>query len=356
MPPPSYGTGFRRSREGEGEFFITGEDYEPETLVIAQMFPAAVNISNTKIEEYEENGRRYVTCRIGFERQPDQEACTHRWETRILEAGTCLWGGKEELTCRLCGLRKVRSPAALGHLDADRDRLCDRCRDPLNGDEPIETGRWAVGDIQTRRLGKDTYQFRCVDDDYSSAGTDHQKCALFLCETVIRSDMDSTDSQKKIITFGKNNNYKDSEIRKWLRDRCTGEAGLQMGAGALMPVNVGVCTAFLGQTSPGTEGEAAETELVKYTLLPQMMSDRMFLLSVEEALKYREELWDTCQRKVRTAGDTGSGLLFIRREKTEASSMGTEAYAVDLRDGTIGPAEVSDGSFGLRPAYCLPQS
>ena len=40
------------------EFFITGEDYEPETLVIAQMFPAAVNISNTKIEEYEANGRR----------------------------------------------------------------------------------------------------------------------------------------------------------------------------------------------------------------------------------------------------------------------------------------------------------
>lgn len=157
--------------------------------MIAQMFPAAVNISNTKIEEYEENGRRYVTCRIGFERRPDQERVPHRWETRILEAGTCLWGGKEELTCRLCGLRKIRSPAALGHLDADRDRLCDRCRDPLNGDEPIETGRWAVGDIQTRRLGKDTYQFRCVDDDYSSAGSDHQKCALFLCETVIRSDM-----------------------------------------------------------------------------------------------------------------------------------------------------------------------
>lgn len=338
------------------EFFITGEDYEPETLVIAQMFPAAVNISNTKIEEYEENGRRYVTCRIGFERQPDQEACTHRWETRILEAGTCLWGGKEELTCRLCGLRKVRSPAALGHLDADRDRLCDRCRDPLNGDEPIETGRWAVGDVQTRRLGKDTYQFRCVDDDYSSAGTDHQKYALFLCETVIRSDMDSTDSQKKIITFGKNNNYKDSEIRKWLRDRCTGEAGLQMGAGALMPVNVGVCTAFLGQTSPGTEGEAAETELVKYTLLPQMMSDRMFLLSVEEALKYRKELWDIVSEESPYSRGYWLRTPVYQEGENGGFIYGTEAYAVDLRDGTIGPAEVSDGSFGLRPAYCLPQS
>ena len=301
------------------EFFITGEDYEPETLVIAQMFPAAVNISNTKIEEYEENGRRYVTC-------------------------------------RLCGLRKVRSPAALGHLDADRDRLCDRCRDPLNGDEPIETGRWAVGDVQTRRLGKDTYQFRCVDDDYSSAGTDHQKYALFLCETVIRSDMDSTDSQKKIITFGKNNNYKDSEIRKWLWDRCTGEAGLQMGAGALMPVNVGVCTAFLGQTSPGTEGEAAETELVKYTLLPQMMSDRMFLLSVEEALKYREELWDTVSEESPYSRGYWLRTPVYQEGENGGFIYGTEAYAVDLRDGTIGPAEVSDGSFGLRPAYCLPQS
>ncbi len=213
--------------------------------------------------------------------------------------------------------------------------------------------------------------------------------------------MDSTDSQKKIITFGKNNNYKDSEIRKWLRGRCTGEAGLQMGAGALMPVNVGVRTAFLGQTSPGTEGEAAETELVKYTLLPQMMSDRMFLLSVEEALEYREELWDTVSEE--TEGEAAetelvkytllpqmmSDRMFLLsveealeyREElwdtvSEESSYsrgywlrtpvyqegenggftyGTEAYAVDLRDGTIGPAEVSDGSFGLRPAYCLPQ-
>ena len=267
------------------EFFITGEDYEPETLVIAQM-----------------------------------------------------------------------SPAALGHLDADRDRLCDRCRDPLNGDEPIETGRWAVGDIQTRRLGKDTYQFRCVDDDYSSAGSDHQKCALFLCETVIRSDMDSTDSQKKIITFGKNNNYRDSEIRKWLRDSCTGEAGLQMGAAALMPVNVGVRTAFLGQTSPGTEGEAAETELVKYTLLPQMMSDRMFLLSVEEALEYREELWDTVSEESPYSRGYWLRTPVYQEGENGGFTYGTEAYAVDLRDGTIGPAEVSDGSFGLRPAYCLPQS
>ena len=55
------------------ECLITGIDYEPESLVIAQMFPDTVNISNTKIMEYQENGHRYVTCRIGFERSPERE-------------------------------------------------------------------------------------------------------------------------------------------------------------------------------------------------------------------------------------------------------------------------------------------
>ena len=129
-----------------------------------------------------------------------------------------------------------------------------------------------------------------------------------------------------------------------------------MGAGALMPVNVGVCTAFLGQTSPGTEGEAAETELVKYTLLPQMMSDRMFLLSVEEALKYRKELWDTVSEESPYSRGYWLRTPVYQEGENGGFIYGTEAYAVDLRDGTIGPADVSDGSFGLRPAYCLPQS
>ena len=38
------------------EWYLTGEDYEPETLVIAQMFPDAVNISNTVVREYQKNG------------------------------------------------------------------------------------------------------------------------------------------------------------------------------------------------------------------------------------------------------------------------------------------------------------
>ena len=96
-----------------------------------------------------------------------------------------------------------------------------------------------------------------------------------------------------------------------------------------MPVNVGVCTAFLGQTSPGTEGEAAETELVKYTLLPQMMSDRMFLLSVEEALKYRKELWDIVSEESPYSRGYWLRTPVYQEGENGGFIYGTEAYAVD---------------------------
>ena len=39
------------SDSGRHEFYVTGEDYEPETLVIARLFPETINISNTKMSE-----------------------------------------------------------------------------------------------------------------------------------------------------------------------------------------------------------------------------------------------------------------------------------------------------------------
>ena len=86
------------------------------------------------------------------------------------------------------------------------------------------------------------------------------------------------------------------------------------------------------------------------------MSDRMFLLSVEEALKYRKELWDTVSEESPYSRGYWLRTPVYQEGENGGFIYGTEAYAVDLRDGTIGPAEVSDGSFGLRPAYCLPQS
>ena len=95
------------------ECYLTGKDYEPESLVIAQMFPDIINISNTKIKDYQKNGHRYVTCRIGFER-----------------------------------------------IDTEEEQ-----KDPVNEDESIVGRHWQMDDQLNLSLGKEIYTFRCVDDD-----------------------------------------------------------------------------------------------------------------------------------------------------------------------------------------------
>ncbi len=278
------------------EYVLTGMDYEPESLVLAQMFPDMINISNTKIKDGQKDGHRYVTCRIGFERISEEE------EMDVSE--------KED------------------------------------GDI---TGRhWEIGDTRSLKLGEKTYRFRCVDDDYGN-NSEYQKCALFLCDTVIRSDIDSTDSKREILTFGKTNNYKNSEIRAWLN-----ENGDQSDEGMIL-VNTGVNAAYLGATVPGTFDEFAENGFYRYELETQIAKDEVFLLSMEDAFEYREALWN-----VSGGGSSYSRGYWLRTpaysvEEDGTFRNGTWGYVVDLELGCIRPADVTDGSIGIRPAFCLPQ-
>ena len=277
------------------EYMITGKDYEPESLIIAQMFPDAINISNTKVKEYLENGHRYVTCKIGFERSEGRE-----------------------------------------------DDLVE-----TNGG--IVGRHWRIGDLRSWEIGGKQYLFRCIDDDYNS-NSDGQVFALFLCESVIRSDVMSTDSKREILTFGNTNNYKTSEIRKWL------QTNVNDPGDHLVSVNTGVNTAYLGATIPGTYEEFSTSGLLRHELYTQMAEDEVFLLSLEEAIQYKEFLWEP--EEGRTPYSHGYWLRTPSYSAGEngAFCYGTWAYVVDLERGCIRPAEVSDGSIGIRPAFCLLQS
>ena len=47
------------------------------------------------------------------------------------------------------------------------------------------------------------------DDDYHDWQNEHRKAALFLCDRVIRADVDTAPGKKmNIFSFGKDNNYK----------------------------------------------------------------------------------------------------------------------------------------------------
>ena len=448
---------------GRHEIYVTGEEFEPDSLVIAQMFPEAVNISNTKVKEDSRNGKTYITCRIGFEQRSGEEGCVHRWEQEVSEPPGCRTLGHGRLVCQDCGYEKEEILSPLGHKDMDGNSLCDRCgersfpqkkgdsifviydsggirrtldfeclreaygggmlygykeriptetvleavgkldgteaervewwlrNDFLNGisvrsaclgavflDEdgnPLpeeswvgeqelrpgiilktpETGaetertRWSVGDVQVRELGGRTYRFYCVDEDYTDTNSYYQSCALFLCGTVIRSDVDSTDSERTILPFGKTNHYKNSDIRKWLAERAaeTGED--------ILPVFTVVNSAFEGRTGDYVYSQMDLDGFIRHPLPFQGALDRMFLLSVEEAFRYREELWEADG-----AGSAYSRGYWLRTPVFSADEEGgftdgDMAYAVDLEQGCLRPAKVTDTSFGIRPAFCLLQ-
>ena len=302
------------SGDGRHEFYVTGEDYVPDTLVIAQMFSDTVNISNTKIWEYTEDGKQYVTCRIGFERRSGADFPQPSPE----------YGGG--------------------------DSAGDQSGGSAGKDETVADRFWSVGDMRIREIGGKSYRFRCVDDDYAGEDSEHQKYALFLCETVIRSDIDSTDSKREILTFGGTNNYKKSRIRKWLSDREDDDSWKPAS------VNTGVNSAFLGKTANGSLGEDAETALVRRTLPVQRMEDRLFLLSLEEALAYRQYLWEA-----EGAGTAYSRGYWLRtpvwfEDDSGEFVDGAWEYAVDLENQCIGSFDVTDGGIGIRPAFCLPQA
>lgn len=283
------------------EYFITGKDYEPESLVIAQMFPDAVNISNTIINEYQEGRHRYVTCRIGFERNSEHS--------------------------------KIEDES----LENDRN-------------EGIPIGRhWTIGDRRTWKIGEENYEFLCIDDNYHN-NSDHQTCALFLCETVIRSDIDSSDSKREILTFGGTNNYKTSEVRKWLQEHVSDPKDY------LMSVDTGVDSAYLGATVPGTFQEFTTSGLFRHELYNQKAEDELFLLSLEEAIKYKEVLWDIDGESMPCSRGYWLRTPSYSASETGAFCYGNWVYIVDLDQGCIRPAEVCDGSVGIRPAFCLPQT
>lgn len=456
---------------GRHEVYVTGEDYVPDTLVIAQMFPKVINISNTVVNEYRRNGHLYTECRIGFQWQWDTDSCTHDWQAERLEESSCLTCGKERIWCSRCETEREAVLPAMGHQDRDHDSLCDRCGsgflEQKNGDriqilyetsgssmqlnftcvdeeykggvlylcdepfevqdicvengmsfesreekirwwlrmefencisvrsacrevlladakgqivkegewkeetfypavilekpvigETAEKAEWKIGDLQIRSLGEKNYLFRCVDEDYSDANSNYQKTALFLCDTVIRSDVDSTDSMKIILKFGNENNYKSSKVRFWL-NKNSFESRFD-----LLNVYTGVNSAFLGKTGDMAFGQTEPAGLKPKEISFQLMEDGIFLLSLEEALEYRDELWRFAgserENPESQLSPCSKGYWLrtpvFKTGEDGSFRYGDQVYVVDLERGCLRPAEVSDGSMGIRPAFCVPQA
>lgn len=227
----------------------------------------------------------------------------------------------------------------------------ERAEDEGKEEEPeSEKEFWREGDIQERSLGGRLVTFCCIDSQFQAG---EKEAALFLCSQVIRSDADSDEFQRRYVTFGEDSNYKTSQVRTWLQKNGTDAEGL-----AAVPS--GVTRAYMGKTEKGTFEEMDLDCLQAVRIGPQVMKDQYFILSAEEAVRYRDWLWkfenDEGPETQISPYSRGYWLRTPVYEEQDGKFLyGTEVYVVDLENGCIRPESAASAEIGIRPAYAVIQ-
>lgn len=322
------------------EVYLIAKGHTPSTVIIGQTFQDVKNISELIRAEFSIAGEAYTVLRVGFVKTFDKETCNHDYEVIDRVEPTCMENGHITVRCRKCGKEETIILPATGHQDADLDGLCDICYEPV--DEVPEAIHYSIGDVQARTIGDKIYLFRCIDDDYEDAMDNSQKTALFLSDSVIRSDI--VGASKKL-NFGDNNNYKYSRIREWLLDNAK--------ADFVHETYIGITQSYIGATDKGTYEQLDDNSLVGMKQMFQLLQDRVFILSVDEALKYRNYLWKFNGSETNNPESQISA--YSKGYYLRTPQDGEGIYTVSLVDGNIQPVNVSETSVGIRPVMAIPQ-
>ncbi|WP_026893459.1 MucBP domain-containing protein [Lacrimispora aerotolerans] len=330
------------------EIYLIAKDYYPSAGIISQRLPMVNNISELPMEQLTISGATYTVLRVGFERVYDESICVHEYEMVDEVAATCTGNGHQSVQCKKCGKEEIVILPAIGHLDEDYDGVCDICHEAA--DEVPEAVHYSIGDVQVRNIGDKLYLFRCIDDDYEDAMENNQKLALFLGDSVIRSDIEGTS---KKLNFGSNNNYKYSKVREWLL--------YNTKADFVHDTYIGITNAYMGATRTGSFEQFSESSLLGQSRLFQQLEDRVFILSVDEAIKYKDYLWKfngSEENNPESQVSAYSKGYYLRTPQDSGSTdflYGNGIFIVSLVDGNIRPVEVTETSIGIRPVMAIPQ-
>ena len=336
------------------EFYLIGRNFTPSAKQIGVEYDAVY--SEVEEDSFSVDGVEYIITRIRVRRNWDSRTCTHQWMRKEWEENDCLKHGRAVYVCGRCQAEKTERLPALGHLDENGDQICDRCGS-VDWSETPEQVVWKEGDVQLRKVGGQMLSFTCIDDDYHDWQDGHRKAALFLCDRVIRADVDTIPGENQtVFSFGKDNNYKTSKVRAWLQKNS------QNSSFCLEPIHTGIQTAYTGSTEAGAFSQASERGLVRHDIGYQLMNDRLFCLSLEEALAYRAFLWrfdsgeDNPQSQV-SAYSQGYYLRtpFYLQDENGKFAYNRQIYGVDLVNGRLRPVGTDSETYGIRPAFALPQ-
>lgn len=335
------------------EVFLIAKDHVPSSVVIGQAFSDVVGISELELDDFTVFHSRYCVMRIGFQRTWEEALCEHRMEEVSYVQPGCLTDGREEMRCSLCGMNKAVLLPAVGHRDEDGDGFCDVCC--LVMENNPEERYYHIGDVLMKRIGEKEYPFRCIDEDYEGERENYRGGALFLCDTVIRSDIESDGLAHRLLRFGGDNNYKNSEVRAWL------EKGTESLLSDVLFTYIGTSQAYQGATKEGEYEQFSFGELVPLEKPFQLLEDRVFVFSVEEAIKYRDWLWKfngSAENNPETQYSAHSRAYYLRTPQYSGNGgfeYGDAIYAVDLRSGSIRPVGVTETDIGIRPAMVIAQ-
>ena len=237
---------------------------------------------------------------------------------------------------------------------------------------------WELGDLQQAEIDGQNMLFRCIDQNYSDHMENHGQTALFLCETVIPADYGSRYELREqedgsheyefcpgpLVNFGQSSDYKHSNIQTWLE-----QAGDKIYLAK--QVQIGTDMAFTGETPKGEYSSFDAVNLSSHPIGAQSLYGKLFLLSVEEAVKYKEFLWTfegAQEENPETQLSSFSKGYWLRTPMGtgDGADMGY-VYGVDLERGQIRPERIrpTEGTgdaeldatspFGVRPAFVMPQ-
>lgn len=226
-----------------------------------------------------------------------------------------------------------------GHIASSRVSLSETGIRPafVLGQQKPENSQgkiWYVGDTQERTINGRVYTFRCIDPNYCDAGM-NRNGALFLCDSIIGGDSCTFDDI--------HNGWEVSDVRTWLNE------GLEN------PEGIADTVTTVSFTYAGKSGDYSLSER-KFTKRKQQgaaITDKIFCLSLEEALRYGKYLWrldGASEDNFTLAGSNSMGYWL----RTPAAKDGKMCYAVTY-DGYVAPNEVQNDRIGIRPAYVAVQ-
>lgn len=211
--------------------------------------------------------------------------------------------------------------------------------------EGMVSGRWEVGDYQSRYIGGKSYLFRCVNDNYKDNSNLDKSMALFLCDTVLPSyeglGYNEDNSKRDTRAFGETNNYRYSAIRQFLNEN-------QRQTASMVTMDVGILNEYEGSTAAGAFETLNQKDLVRHKRsVAQYLEEKLFIPSVEEALDMLDYLW----KFDRSDSDNIEAVYdgqYLTAYWLRTPVYGTQnmVYTVNLKDGRIEPHEVSE-EYGI---------